>query len=126
MKEVYNNIPTTWESDSSFDIFLVYKEEVIAVFQFIKLTETEENNEFYLERGKYINPAYIKHINNNGKIDEIVYSIKINLPEFKKELQEVKVKAMSSSIFPGGRVTITAMSGTYKELVDLQTSSSFL
>lgn len=120
MKELYNNIPTTWESDLTFDISLIYKEEIISVFQSIKLTEAEENNEFYLERGKYINPGCIEHISiTSNKIDEIVYSIKINLPEFKKELQGVKIKALSNSIFPGRRVNIIAMSGTYEKSVDL-------
>lgn len=116
MKEIYNNIPTTIEPHTWFDVSLYYKEEEIAIFQFIKLTEAGESNEFYLQRG-LIKDKYVEHISYIN--EKNVYSIKINSPEFKKELQGVTLKAVSNGIMPGRRVIINAMSGTYEKLVDL-------
>lgn len=121
-KIIFDNEPPSLDPFFSLDISVFHEEEELFIFQFIKLIETKEDNNFYLERGKCTNFNYLHTLisANTGRLsNEIVYSIKVNLPEFKKELQGVKVTAMENGFMPGKRLIITAMSGTYEKLIDL-------
>lgn len=122
-KIIFNNEPLSLDPYIlDWDISVFHKEKELFIFQFIKLIETKEDNNFYLERGKCTNFNYLHTLisANTGRLaNEIVYSIKVNLLDFKKELQGVKVTAMENGFLPGKRLIITAMSGTYEKLVDL-------
>ena len=110
-KVLFNNISTNVKpSEEKWDISLHTENGELAVFQFCRVSE--EDNEFYLELGKYSDSSIIEKTDINT-----LYFIEINIPEFTCKLLEVKLDGMSSTILPNNKVFIDAVSGTYKELI---------